>query len=107
MTTIDNVGVDIPCNATTGTAYKGGNVLRLLAAADAAGYGPGGWAGYRQWLAAGRQVRKGEHGTSCLTVVTVADGKTGRLKTVPRGFRVFHVDQTETVGPAPMSGDVQ
>ena len=96
----------VPFNATTGTPYKGGNVLRLLVAADTAGYGPGGWAGYRQWLAAGRQVRKGEHGTACLTVVKVTDSRTGRLKSAPRGFRVFHVDQTEPVEPAPMSGTV-
>lgn len=88
-------GIAAPYNATTGEQYKGGNVLRLLTAEAEAGYGPGGWAGYRQWIAAGRQVRKGEHGTACLTVVTVPDKAGKGSKKVPRGFRVFHLDQTE------------
>ena len=100
-----------PRNATTGAAYKGGNVLRLLVAEAEHDYRapadlPGSWAGYRQWIGAGRQVRKGEHGTACMTVVTVAKKNGPGMTKVPRGFRVFHYAQTEpmtepaTDGPA-------
>jgi antirestriction protein ArdC len=80
-------------NETTGTAYQGRNVARLLGAEDDRGYDESrGWAGYTQWLKAGRVVRKGEHGVSCMTVVSVTDDKGTHRK--PRGFRVFHYDQT-------------
>lgn len=83
----------MPYNATTGVQYKGNNIMRLLSAECEHGYGDGGWAGYRQWLEAGRVVRKGERGTQCMTVVRVTDDK-GHETTKPRGFRVFHFDQT-------------
>lgn len=91
-----------PANATTGAAYKGGNVLRLLMAETEHGYSmpddlPGGWAGYRQWLTVGRQVRKGEHGTACQTVVVVPARSGSGTRKVPRGFRVFHYAQTDAV----------
>jgi|SRR5215471_1973753 len=83
-------------NETTRAEYQGRNVDRLVNAEILHGYDSRrGWAGYRQWLDAGRVVRKGEHGVSCLTVVTVdrdANGHGGTRK--PRGFRVFHYDQT-------------
>lgn len=93
-------------NETTGTPYQGRNVDRLAEAEQANGYDSAhGWAGYKQWLAIGRVVRKGEHGTPCLTVVTIggdAEGNGGTRK--PRGFRVFHFDQTtalaEVTAPA-------
>lgn len=82
-------------NATTGAAYRGGNIMRLAIACAENGYSEGGgWAGFAQWLGAGRVVRKGEHGTACMTVVTV-EGKSGNRETRPRGFRVFHRDQTD------------
>ena len=83
-------------NETTRQPYQGKNILRLLTAEAENGYSDSrGWAGYQQWTAAGRVVRKGEHGTPCLTVVTVGadeNGKGGSRK--PRSFRVFHFDQT-------------
>lgn len=81
-------------NETTGAAYQGRNVLRLVMVEIEREYdGRRGWAGFKQWLDAGRVVRKGEHGTPCMTVVTVTDDKGTARK--PRGFRVFHYDQTE------------
>jgi antirestriction protein ArdC len=84
-------------NEVTGAAYQGGNIGRLLEATVGNGYDPEhGWAGFTQWRSIGRTVRKGEHGTPCLTVVTVdrdAEGNGGTRK--PRGFRVFHFDQTD------------
>ncbi len=52
-----------PKNATTGTAYKGVNVLALWASAEANDYASGEWATYKQWQAVGAQVRKGEKST--------------------------------------------
>src|SRR5687767_807034 len=75
----------VPTNAVTGEAYQGNNVNRLLVAELERGYGPGGWAGFKQWLTAGRVVRKGERGTRCQRVVTVTDEKTGRARTTVRG----------------------
>lgn len=92
----------MPYNATTGAEYRGGNIERLLMAEIGNGYGNGGWAGFHQWIEAGRVVRKGEHGTHCLTVVTVDEKKTdGTAKTTrkPRGFVVFHYDQTDELQP--------
>lgn len=88
----------MPYNPTTGIEYKGKNIMRLLIAEAENAYGDGGWAGYTQWQRAGRQVRKGEHGTACMTVVRVGADENGRGgKTAPRGFRVFHFDQTDAV----------
>ena len=60
------VGVDFPVSPTTGKPYRGGNVLTLMATALDTGYGSGEWATYKQWAAAGAQVRKGEPGTGCV-----------------------------------------
>lgn len=88
----------VPYNAVTGADYRGRNVDRLVGAAAAAGYDLArGWAGYRQWVDAGRCVRKGEHGTACMTVVSVTDPKAGPVRK-PRGFKVFHYDQTVELG---------
>jgi antirestriction protein ArdC len=85
-----------PFNAVTGADYAGGNIDRLLNAEAENGYASeGGWAGFKQWLTVGRVVRKGEHGTPCLTVITVDDGDKESKR--PRGFRVFHFDQTVEV----------
>jgi antirestriction protein ArdC len=89
-------------NEVTGATYQGKNVDRLMMATVGAGYNPDrGWAGFTQWRTVGRTVRKGEHGTPCMTVVTVdkaADGSGGDRK--PRGFRVFHFDQTDELPAA-------
>jgi antirestriction protein ArdC len=88
-------------NEVTGAEYRGRNVERLMTAAVSAGYNPDrGWAGFTQWRSVGRTVRKGEHGTPCFTVVSVDKDKNGRGTTKPRGFRVFHYDQTEELPTA-------
>ena len=100
----DTVLSATPYNAVTGNAYAGGNILRLMMTEEVEGYDSRmGWAGFQQWRTIGRTVRKGEKGTSCLTVVTVdrgADKKGGTRRA--RGFAVFHYDQTE---PLPESAD--
>lgn len=105
-----HAGSEMPYNAVTGAQYQGKNIDRLASAELMHGYGPGGWAGFGQWLKVGRVVRKGEHGTACITVIgrsgtesetarSVTDsretaGKGKRKGGGVRGFRVFHFDQT-------------
>jgi len=57
-----SAGIGRPTNAGTARPYHGVNVVALWAEAILAGYASGYWATYRQWLDAGAQVRKGEHG---------------------------------------------
>jgi hypothetical protein len=53
------------------------------------------------WKAAGRKVKKGEHGVKAVTFVPVRekiDSKTGEKKAgfrLPRTTTVFHISQTE------------
>lgn len=98
MTTTDTA---VPCvtNEVTGAAYQGKNIDRLMMATVAGGYDPEhGWAGFHQWRTIGRTVRKGEHGTPCMTIVRVGKGEDGSGgTTAPRGFRVFHFDQTDAL----------
>jgi antirestriction protein ArdC len=54
----------IPRNATTGRAYSGVNVLILWGAVIAGAYPNQGWLTFRQALAAGGCVRKGEQGVT-------------------------------------------
>jgi antirestriction protein ArdC len=54
----------LPRNATTGRAYSGVNVLILWGAVIAGAYPNQGWLTFRQALAAGGRVRKGEQGVT-------------------------------------------
>ena len=54
----------LPKNATTGRAYSGVNVLILWGAVFAGAYPNQGWLTFRQALAAGGCVRKGEQGVT-------------------------------------------
>ena len=53
--------------------------------------------GYRQWLKAGRQVKKGEHGFTILIPVGKKDEGTGDIIEVARFYpaTVFDISQTE------------
>lgn len=60
--------------------------------------------GYREWLAHGRQVRKGETGIAILAPITrVGDGDDPELVSV-RVVYVFDVEQTDPIEP-PQTGD--
>jgi antirestriction protein ArdC len=52
-----------PHNPVGRYRYRGINILSLWCAQRTMGYGSSQWASYRQWQAAGRQVRPGEIGT--------------------------------------------
>lgn len=59
---------------STGEAYQGINVLLLWMEAVAAGHGSRTWMTYRQALALGGQVRKGERGCPVVYFGTLANG---------------------------------
>lgn len=54
----------LPRNGVTGRCYSGVNILLLWGAAIEHGYPWQGWLTFRQALAAGGAVRRGEHGTT-------------------------------------------
>ena len=85
-----------PHNATTGAEYQGGNVGRLVDAQTDGEYLTAQWAGYGQWQAMGRQVRKGE---TCTRLVKVFDkkDKAGKRKKGIACPRVFNIAQTDPV----------
>jgi antirestriction protein ArdC len=56
--------LSLPRNASTGRAYSGINVLILWGAVVEQGYTAQSWLTFRQALALGGNVRKGEHGTT-------------------------------------------
>lgn len=107
-------GLAFPVNATTQKAYRGGNVLALMAAAIDAGWSCGQWATCKQWAGIGAQFRKGERGTGCLFWnvtqgrMTVEDetGKDVELVSHPRfrvrAFVVFNAAQVDGYEPAPV-----
>lgn len=92
--------VGMPVNAATRRGYSGGNVLALFAAQLEAGYATAGWLTFRQAVAAGAVVQKGQKATpvSYFKTLTRKDAsappdakeKTARLA---RLFFVFNVDQ--------------
>ena len=89
-----------PKNAGTGRLYRGINSLLLGLEAQARGYASAAWLTYRQAVAAGGQVRGGEHGTSIVLykLHEVDDTKAeGEKKIVPllRTFTVFNIAQID------------
>jgi len=86
----------LPVNFTTRAAYQGKNVLTLLAFTIASGYPTAEFLTFKQALAIGRCVRKGEHGVPVLKVIEAerADGTTFRA---PKGYTVFNIAQTDAL----------
>jgi antirestriction protein ArdC len=60
----DGGAIARPMNLVSRQRYRGINILALWVAAMKAGYGSGLWGTYRQFAAAGAQVRKGERSTT-------------------------------------------
>lgn len=107
-------GPGLPRNAVTGRCYSGINVLLLWGAVIHGGYPGQSWLTFRQALAAGGSVRKGEHGVGIVYadrfVPVAARGAAtgaGRAPGAPEGddeprtfpilkrFTVFNVAQCE------------
>ncbi|MEO7467308.1 MAG: ArdC-like ssDNA-binding domain-containing protein, partial [Sphingobium limneticum] len=95
----------LPRNAGTGRRYSGINVLILWHRLFEQGYGSQRWLTYRQALALGGNVRKGEQGTIVCyadrftpkdgdTVPAVPDGEPQQIAFLKR-FTVFNLDQCE------------
>ncbi|RWM40255.1 zincin-like metallopeptidase domain-containing protein [Mesorhizobium sp.] len=97
--------LSLPRNASTGRAYSGINVLILWGAVVEQGYTAQSWLTFRQALALGGNVRKGEHGTT----VAYADrfvpddekkrardtGEDARAVPFLKRFTVFNAEQCE------------
>lgn len=82
--------------------YSGINVLLLWAEASARGYSAPIWMTFRQALALGGHVRKGEHGATVVyadRIVRTEAGETGEdvERRIPflKAYTVFNVDQVE------------
>ncbi|MEJ5976581.1 zincin-like metallopeptidase domain-containing protein [Novosphingobium sp. PS1R-30] len=95
----------LPRNAVSGRPYSGINVLILWGAVIEAGYPSQGWLTFRQAIAAGGSVRKGEHGT-CVVYAdrftpeaekTRAAQEGGEARAVPflKRFTVFNTAQID------------
>lgn len=95
-----------PTNVASGKRYRGINTVALWVAAMTSGYSDGLWGTYRQWQAAGAQVRKGERSTTVVLWKQIAsreetkaedDGKDdgGRARMVARAFAVFNLAQVD------------
>ena len=104
-------GHGLPSNASTGAAYRGGNVVALWGATLRSGYSGQWWATYKQWRALGRFVRRGETATYGIKWTEprarpndddgTASGRRPSRRLVPFGFAVFHYDQTDADEMAP------
>lgn len=98
-----------PVNASTGVPYRGINVLLLWAEAHTKGYALDRWLTYKQAQAVGGQVRKGEHGVTCVKyrllekTKTAADGSES-VEKIPmlNSFTLFNVAQIDGL-PAEMT----
>lgn len=96
----------MPENAVTGRPYRGINVLLLSIAGQAAGYASDQWLTFKQALAAGVPVRKGEKATRIyffkrLEVEEKTGEAEGASKVIPmlREYYVFNVAQLEGTLP--------
>ena len=114
-------GVGLPRNAVTGRPYSGINVLMLWGAVIEDGYAALDWLTFRQALAAGGCVRKGERGQTIFYADRFAPKDEGgheqvndaaeTVRSIPflKRFTVFNVAQCEglperfTAAPAPVS----
>lgn len=103
-------GPCLPHNAATARPYSGINVLLLWGAAQEFGFAGQGWLTFRQALAAGGSVRKGEHGTTVFYADSfvpegekaraVETGEDAKAVAFLKRFTVFNVDQCEGLSQA-------
>lgn len=100
-------GAWFPTNATTGVAYRGGNVISLMVEQMNHGYTNPLWATYKQWTAVGGQVRKGERSTPLVFWAPVekqnAKGEVSKTM-IPNGFSVFNIAQQDGYEISEISG---
>ncbi|QHP53725.1 DNA primase TraC [Serratia plymuthica] len=99
----------LPSNYATQVAYNGMNIMLLWCSASKQGFSDSRWMTYKQALAAGGQVRKGEHGTAAIFYTTLEkENDAGEVEQIPmlKSFTVFNIQQidglpltTETASP--------
>ncbi len=82
-----------PVNVASGRLYRGVNILALWAAAEEKGYAAGVWGTYRQWSAAGAQVRRGEKASFVVIYRELARPEDGG------GERDLATDERPDAGP--------
>lgn len=102
--------VRLPHNPVGKYAYHGINILALWGSQQEHGYATPAWATFKQWQAAGAQVRKGEKGS--LTVffkaanasesAPDADETQQRRCFIAKAAYVFNVDQVDGYVPPPL-----
>lgn len=97
-------GLRTPFNGCTETTYRGANILSLWVAGIAHGFTSSRWATYRQWAAAGGQVRKGEKGTPIVYYGTMSrgDGDDERRMRFARTSWVFNANQVDGLPAVPV-----
>ncbi|MUT27284.1 MULTISPECIES: zincin-like metallopeptidase domain-containing protein [Mesorhizobium] len=98
-------GLGLPSNAATGRRYCGINILILWGAVFERGYASQNWLTFRQALALGGNVRKGEHGTTIVHADRFvpkgemerarADGDEPHAVPFLKRFTVFNVAQCD------------
>ena len=108
------VGPGLPRNALTGRPYSGINILILWGEVIARSYPSQGWLTFRQALAAGGHVRKGEVGTTVVYADrfipeaekerALAEGGDARAVPFLKRFTVFNAAQCEGL-PADLAAD--
>jgi len=97
----------LPANIATGRTYSGINIPILWSVAKEAGYPDPAWMTYRQALALGAHVRKGERGTPIvftkkLTVRNKEDDEEEKQISMLRSYTVFNVAQIDGLPPSIM-----
>ncbi|TIX00698.1 zincin-like metallopeptidase domain-containing protein [Mesorhizobium sp.] len=100
-------GLGLPKNAASGRAYSGINILILWGAVIERGFPSQNWLTFRQALALGGNVRKGEHGTTIVHADRFvpkdekerakADGDEPQAVPYLKRFTVFNVAQCDNL----------
>lgn len=93
----------LPTNIVTGNAYQGINIVSLWACQELRGYDLPIWGTYKQWQAAGCQVRKGEKSALVVfykeyEVDAVDEGDDGKRR-VARASYAFNAAQVDGFEP--------
>lgn len=95
--------LEMPSNGVTGRRYRGSNVIALWVTSQLAGYSESRWATLKQWSAAGKRVKRGEHGTPIIffKMLDRASSDSDDLDRIPlaRISYAFNVEQTEGYEP--------
>ncbi|RPE13189.1 DUF1738 domain-containing protein [Chitinophaga lutea] len=98
---MQEITVTLPENGTTGSRYRGINILMLWGTFFSNGYTSPQWASYKQWGATGQQVRKGEKATMIVYYNTREVEKDGEIEKIPfiRFSYVFNRCQLDSYDP--------